>query len=241
MTITPTEVPECVETSDSTELLIKEARVNTRRRRSRWLLVFIVIAALTSLTIAYFSSRAPGSPSPSVLTKSKTSSIVVPECTTPNLRILDRGTSVATGHWIQLFQLTNLSGRACSISGFPKISLETSKGMARSLVVTNFKSEQSINIGDTHRGPIPVADLAAHGGMASFWIAGSDFPAHDAPACDFATKVIFKLSGAKSTLIYDVVRIPFHYCQNVLEVTPVLSGPSGSDPGQKLAPFALMK
>jgi hypothetical protein len=239
MTITPT--PEYVDTTDSTELLIKEARVNTRRRRSRWLLVFIVAAALTSLTVAYFAARTPGSPSPSGINKSRTSSIVVPECMTPNLKIIDRGVSVATGHWIQLFQLTNIGSHACSIKGYPNISLDTSRGLSKTLVVSTFKAEDSIKIGDTHRGPIPAADLAAHGGMASFWIAGADFAAHDAPACAFATKVIVKLSGATSALVYDVGRIPFHYCQNVLEVTPVLSGPSGSDPGQSLRPFALVR
>src|ERR1039458_9909183 len=52
MTITPTEQTKSIDTLEPLELLIKEARTASRRRRLGWFAVFVVIAIAASLVVA---------------------------------------------------------------------------------------------------------------------------------------------------------------------------------------------
>jgi hypothetical protein len=160
-------------------------------------------------------------------------------CAASNLRLTDRGTDVGGGSWIQLFQVTNLGNQSCSLRGYPKISLEPSQGAFHSLVVVSIKYEASRKIGDSRKGRVPTSILSAHGGMASFWIAGSDTPAYNQPGCKMATSVLVSLPTVREALRYDVTSIPFNVCEDQVDVTPILQGRSGSIPLEPLSYFDL--
>jgi len=240
VTITATEQPPRVTGSDPAELLIKEAREESRRRRVRRISLVIVAAVVTSLAGASVRSQlwAPSRATKATVV-SRSSSIRVPPCALANVLLIDRGSDVAMGSWIQLFQLKNIGARACPITGYPRISLETSQGLDRSLAVTVLKYQAARQIGDSRPGPIPTSDLAARGGVASFWILGSDTPLRHLLDCRSATRVVVAFSVVKGDLVHEVGRIPFSYCENQIIVTPVLPGGSGSLPVVALRYFDL--
>jgi hypothetical protein len=163
----------------------------------------------------------------------------VPLCVSSNVRLIDRGSDVGMGSWIQLFQLRNSGNHACSISGYPRISLVTAHGIDRTLAVTPIKYEGWRKIGDSRRGPLPSSTLAANGGVASFWIAGSDTPTRNLLDCRFASKAVLGLPRGRGNVVYEVGRIPFSYCENEIAVTPILPGRSGSLPAEPLRPYDL--
>ena len=235
MTMMLVEEPTPLASPDATELLIKEARRQTLRRRLRLVSVALVVLVV-GLAAALMIGRS--SPSPVSRTKSKfpSTQVVAAPCSASALTLIDRGSDVGMGSWIQLFQFTNVSDHACSMTGYPRVSLETAKGIDRSLVVTHVKSEAVRFIGDSHKGPVPLANLAAHGGRASFWIAGSDTPMIYQPpsSCGFASEVLVTPPSADVALVHHVGRVPFTWCENSIQVTPVLSGQSGSVPAEPL-------
>jgi Protein of unknown function (DUF4232) len=224
---------------ESTELLIKEARRQMVLRRLRVLSMAIVVL-LAVLVGGVILGRGTNSPAKTGPGSRSTQFVAVP-CAIAQLRLADRGSDVATGHWTQLFQFTNVSGHACSLAGYPKITLKTATGLDSSLAVTDVKSDALEYIGDSRRGALPPAELSARGGRASFWIAGSDMPLGYQPpsACDFASEVLVTPPGTRSALDHRVGRIPFTWCENSLQVTPVLSGQSGSIPAEPLCMYAL--
>lgn len=224
---------------ESTELLIREARRQMVLRRFRILsmAIVVVLAVLVGGVIFGRGTNSPVKTSPG----SRSTQFVALPCAIEQLRLADRGSDVATGHWTQLFQFINVSVHACSLAGYPKITLKTATGLDSSLAVTDAKSIAFEYIGDSKRGGIPPAELSAHGGRASFWIAGSDMPLGYQPpsACEFATQVLVTPPGTHSALDHRVGRIPFTWCENSLQVTPVLSGQSGSIPAEPLCMYAL--
>src|SRR5580692_256004 len=108
---------------ESTELLIKEARRQMVLRRLRVLSMAIVVL-LAVLVGGVILGRGTNSPAKTGPGSRSTQFVAVP-CATEQLRLADRGSDVATGHWTQLFQFTNVSGHACSLAGYPKITLKT--------------------------------------------------------------------------------------------------------------------
>jgi len=242
MTLAPVREVSSQVLPDPTELLIKEAHQRARRRRLRWTSLFIVLAVTASLLVVSGVGRSkPAALAQDTNSNSRGSSALVTMCTATNVRITDRGTDVGAGSWLQLFQLKNVSDHACSVTGYPKIALETSRGPSRSLVVTSIKYEAGRYIGDSLKSAPPSSNLAAHGGVATFWIAGSDTPAVNQPGCELATEVLVTLPGAKKTLAYNPTRIPFNVCENEIDVTPVLPGRSGSIPAEPLSYYDLMR
>jgi hypothetical protein len=237
---TSTEQRAQVLTPDPAELLIEEARTESRRRRLRRSILLIVVATLILSLVALVAMFSP-TRTTTTNGASKASSISVPLCTASNIRISDRGTDVGGGSWIQLFQLKNVGNNACSISGYPGVSTETARGVDRTLAVTLIRYEAARKIGDSRRGPLTPSNLAAHGGVASFWITGSDTPLRNLHDCQFATKVSVTLPRGPGTLAYEVGRIPFSYCENEVGVTPVLPGRSGSLPLEQLKYFDLQR
>jgi hypothetical protein len=222
---------------DSAELLIKEARRQMMLRRLRLILV-ATLGLIVVLVVAVMIGR---NTAPAAKTASQTNQVVAAPCLASQLRLGDAGSDVATGHWTQLFEMTNVSEHVCSLKGFPRVALVTAAGPDRSLVVTHVKAVSSIYIGDSLKGPVPTANLSARGGRASFWIAGADMALGYQPpsACSFASEVLVQPPGSGSSLVYRVEKIPFTWCENMIQVTPVLAGRSGSIPAEPLCIYAL--
>ena len=73
-------------------------------------------------------------------------------CAATNLNLIDRGTDVGAGSWIQLFQITNRGDESCALRGYPSISLAQTGGAFHSLLVISIKYEAGRKIGDSRNG-----------------------------------------------------------------------------------------
>src|ERR1700679_2052808 len=106
MPIASVERPAEVTGPDAAELLIREAREESRRRRLRRVLLCISAALLISLAVTIGRSMAITTPGATTTTgKSGGNEASVHLCAASNVRLIDRGTDVGGGSWIQLFQL----------------------------------------------------------------------------------------------------------------------------------------
>jgi hypothetical protein len=239
MTLSPPRHDVSQDPPDSAQLLIKEARRQMMLRRLR-LIVVAIIGLIVVLVFAVMIGRSTA-PTAKTTATSRSTHVAVAPCMASQLRLGDLGSDVATGHWTQLFEMTNVSEHACSLKGYPGVTLLTAAGPDATLRVTHIKAESSIYIGDSLKGPVPTATLSARGGRASFWIAGSDMPLGYQPpsACGFATEVLVKPPGTDFSLKYRVGRIPFTWCENTIQATPVLAGRSGSIPVEPLCIYTL--
>ena len=213
-------------------------------KRVRVLLVWaafgiFALSSFSSVCIAEGISKVPMTNRSTALVESRSTDEVSLRCTASNLHLIDRGTDVGGGSWIQLFQVTNRGDQSCSLKGYPSITLAPSQGAFHSLMVISIRYEAARKIGDSRRGPVPTSILSARGGMSSFWIAGSDTPAFNQPGCKMATDVVVTLPAVRGRLRYRVTNIPFNVCEDAIEVTPILPGPSGSNPVEPLSYFDL--
>jgi hypothetical protein len=119
MTISPTRSDLSNEVSDSAELLIKEARRASRRRRLQrgaLAMAFIVIVASVVSIVAYNSKAKP-----SATTLSRgVSAADLPRCSASNdLSAKLIGRNGASGMSYFLVAFTNNGSRSCSLSGVP--------------------------------------------------------------------------------------------------------------------------
>jgi hypothetical protein len=118
VTLTPTRQPEQVESPDPTELLIKEARQRTRRRR---LTIGLVVLAVTALALAgsLIAGRQTPAPRGTALTSPATNITTASQCSAAELTTkLGRG-SASAGIGYETLEMINHSAAACVPSGTP--------------------------------------------------------------------------------------------------------------------------
>jgi len=213
-----------------------------KRVRVPTLLSAIGVVVLSSFSSGSFAegvlNAAPSHGSPAKV-DARSSDETSHPCIASNLKLIDRGTDVGGGSWIQLFQITNRGDESCALRRYPSISLVPAQGTFHSLVVISIRYEAVRKIGDSRTGPVPTSILSAHGGVSSFWIAGSDTPAFNQPGCKLATGVLVRLPAVRGALEYHVKNIPFNVCEDVVQVTPIVPGPSGSVPAEPMSYFDL--
>jgi len=166
MTITPTEQSQSSVSTDSTELLIKEAREASRRRRLRSaviLIVFVVIVA--ALLIAVGSGRNTKKTTTGNLARS---SVAPPTaCLRSQIRVAFVGDGAGLGNGAFLIRVTNTSGRACSVTGYPKVN-----GIFASGVQRMFKDTLNGYMGGLGTDPLsnakpPIVAMLSHHGVAT--------------------------------------------------------------------------
>jgi hypothetical protein len=183
MTLTPTKESSPATLPGQVEVLIKEARRRGRRHQlAVGLVVLTVLAATIGVVITFGTgtnrktppARTKGTvPVPVVLTNA-------PRCTAPALLVAYEGTLEGAGSWNELLTMRNASGHACSLAGFPSVRFLTSAGSALTWPIAYAKggcTKFGCGIGGLrYHGAFPRAILAAHTGVASFFIEGVDIP-----------------------------------------------------------------
>lgn len=258
MTIAPPtrESPQEVATGGP-EVLIKEARRRGRRHRfTVVLLVLGVIAAIAVASLAFGLSGSPAKtpthpkatvPPPVVITNA-------PRCTTSELVVGFEGMLAGAGSWNELFGVRNTSSRACSIAGFPSVRLLSStggivpipinyaKGGCTRLRLRDGRTDLNCGVGGLkYHGAFPRAILAAHTGVASFFIEGRDNstwgPGQTHPTvCRTAPRIRVALS--RSPRWHNVTGMaPSHevFACGAVAVLPLVPGRSGYFPAVPLS------
>jgi len=167
MIITPTEHDAPYESSDPTELLIKEARQKARRRR---LTAGVVLLAALLVVVVLLVAVGVGRTGPKKTTTgdlAKTVTSASPTCLRSQLRVAFVGVSGGLGHEGSLIQVTNVSGKVCSLTGYPRVTGVFASGVERIFKDTFNGYLGGINYNPSSRTKLPAATLRARHGVAS--------------------------------------------------------------------------
>jgi hypothetical protein len=210
---------------DPAELLIKEAREKTRRRRLRWTTLFtlLIAACLIAIGIVHYTS----SPTRTSGGHSNTSAKAL---TCPSARVKLLGVSAISGglgHAGLIVQASVSSSSACTMSGYPIVGEELT-------------SHSTVMASDVRLGylggwatsaPLPRLSITSRSRVVSFTIqsAGCNGPRPSTSAIQIT------LPGSRETLtarsFYEagigVIRGFGIYCGHLF-VTPLVKGSSGS-------------
>jgi hypothetical protein len=219
VTLTPTRRPDQVEILDPAELLIREARQKTRRRRGAYAFVSLVVAAALFATMFSSIFNRPairtsyGTPATEV-------PLVVPRCAATQLRVSGieaNGAAVSAG-WI--VRLRNASAHSCTLSSYPSV-----RGINQwnGAVLTAAHTRNSYIGGWNSSKPVPTVDLKAKGGVASFLI---DFVTNNNyRACPYV--IMLRVSIPRSTNIF-TLKSRLQVCK-YFQVHPFVPGLSGGN------------
>lgn len=220
MAFTPVGDVPVTETPDPIEALIKEARQKTRRRRTRYgfiaLLMLGVVAALVASNM--FGQTAPRNLSV------KNVSVTAPNrprCSSSHLQISSVGAPGGSMHDGVIVRIRNAGTHSCSLSGYPSV---TGINHWNGRVLTGSKTRNSYLGGWDSSRPLPTVALHGKTGVASFLVTGVD-AAVDNPACPNLTTlrvtippgaVVFKLPTS------------FNACRGGFQIHPFVPGVTGT-------------
>ena len=220
MMIAPTQAAKTTDTAEPAELLIKEARAASRRRRLGWFAVFSAVALVVCLIAALIvggskpvSKLGNGDKNP------KGSALAIVPCATSQLRVAsDRdgwhANFAAAGQFYETLTITNVANGACQFMGWPQV---------RAVVNGAITSAPSTRVLQNTRPAL--VRLAPHR-SASFDIFGGDWdPIHN-KACPETTNGLMVSPPSDSKSVFVKVEEPF--CGGFL-VSPVISGSSDRD------------
>ena len=227
MIITPTEHNAPYESSDPTELLIKEARQKARRRR---LTVGVILLAALLVVVVLLVVVGGGRTGPKKTTTGDLASTVTgasPTCLRSQLRVAIVGGGAAGGHGASLIQVTNASGKACSLTGYPKFT-----GVFASGVQRIFKDTLNGYIGGLGTNPLSkakpsVVTLRSRHGVASSMEEADANGSGAHPTCPGFTSYVVSLPHVTGGTYTFHPHFPDLYCFQP-EVHPFVPGSTGS-------------
>ena len=176
------------------------------------------------------------------------SSTMAPLCDPASVHITDYKSNVATGHVDQLFWIRNVSDERCSLRGYVWVVYVGTYGINYSVneehvLIVNEEyayGREIPELGGLKKGlALPTVTLSARGGMASFWIHGTDEQfqqVNGRPSrCVTSYKMLAWLPGATTALTVVPQRAGVFFWCGGIQVNPVLAGRSGSDPAKPLS------
>jgi hypothetical protein len=198
---------------------------------SRGRLVLAIVVSLAGLS-TYATSGAA-------------SNDAVARCGTGAVRITDYNTLVGAGSVNDLFWVRNVSHQSCTLRGYVRVAyigtygIKLTKKPPHLLVIPEGHSygRDGNDVGGLKKGlPIPTVTLKPGGGVASFWIAGTDEPHNSPPTrCVISYKMLAWLPGASTSIVVRPLRANGFFWCGGFAVHPVLPGKSGSDPPMPLS------
>jgi hypothetical protein len=156
MAIPPKEHDAPYESSGPVELLIKDARPTARHRLTVGVMLFAVVVVIAAVLIAV--TRGPAT---------KTVTSAPPTCLRSQLHVAFVGANGGLGHGGNLIQVTNVSGKLCSLTGYPRVTGVFASGVQRIFKDTLNGYLGGIFINPSSRTKLPVATLRARHGVAS--------------------------------------------------------------------------
>jgi hypothetical protein len=213
-----------------TEALIKEAKRRQRRRYARITLVVVIVGVVT-LSLILVIGR--GRRSPTGHTKGAPNGVLaVPRCVTSMVRVSDEGIAPGAGNAAALLLFRNISGRSCSMRGYPRIGAVTVSRTSVALQISYVKNTEGGGGGMRQSGSLPTSVLAAHDGEASFWIVGT--PDDTLHCVDASRMLVTPPDGTGAAAVPNSGFKEWQWCGRIF-VTPVLPGDSGTYPSVPLS------
>jgi Protein of unknown function (DUF4232) len=234
MTMTPPREDILDHVTDPLELLIKEARRRALRRRLTYGAGLITTVAALLVAAAMGGYGSPLRANAGRSSFARASALAATPCLASAVTVTLEGTDGAAGTLTQLFLVRNGSGYACSLTGYPTVSFISATGATVAQVMTHTRSQGGV-LGLSRAGTLPRVNLAAHGGVASFWLASHDVPVGVRPApCVTIARVSVAWPSASGARQVTLGRFhQFMSCGHA-NVFPVLAGIYGAQPHRSL-------
>jgi hypothetical protein len=226
MTLASTRRPDVNETSDPTELLIREARAASRRRRLRGAAVlFAAVLIVAALLIIVGSSRT--NPVKTITGESSNSSVSpLPTCLRSQIRVALDPDGAGLGNGAYLIRVTNASAKACSITGYPTVTGIFASGVQRVFKDTPNGYTGGLGTDPLSKAKPPVVTLRARHGVATAMVEADDNGIWPHPTCPGFTSHVITLPHVTGATYTFHSRGPDLYCFN-REVHPFVPGPTG--------------
>jgi hypothetical protein len=212
--------------TDSLEMLIKEARQIQLRDRRRWAITLAVVAVVISALVIVIGS---GSNNANKISagKSTNSSISPPStCLRSQIRVALVGDGAGLGNGASLIRVTNVSDKACSVTGYPSVT-----GIFASDVQRTFKDTLNGYNGGLGTDPLsrakpPVVTLRSRHGIATSMVESVDEGVGPNPFCSGFTSFVVVLPHVTGATYTFHSRWPDLYCFQ-REVHPFVPGSTG--------------
>jgi hypothetical protein len=231
MAIAPPETREEWVADETIEVLIREARRRARRRRA------LVFGALTAVVLGVLVLVAGGRgallrSSSDIANSDRVTSLALVPCTVAQLRGGLIGTTGGAGTFVELFAVENVSSHSCTVSGYSKLAFFSQSG-ARVAQPVGYQRSVYGKIGFNRKGSLPTVALAAHQGVASFWITEGDLQGNGTACHQYETITVQPPHAVGSLSIALQANRGIFACTRVT-VLPMMPGISGSLPRQNL-------
>lgn len=154
-------------------------------------------------------------------------------CDSDHLTVIWRGTTGGlAGTFGDLFWIRNEGVFACDVSGYPTISFYRGDKRLAMKISDVLGHEGNDEMGVAKGERPPTVRLAPRGGVASFWIFGTDVMT----PCSNASDIVVSLQSLTGRAVIPVPRDfqSWFYCGGGAAVNPIVAGVSGSDPSRPL-------
>jgi hypothetical protein len=224
MTVTSTEQSKSNASTEPAELLIKEAREASRRRRLKVAVFLLVLAVIVVSVFAVGSGRTnPKKATTGDLANSSVSPL--PTCQRSQIRVALVGDGAGLGNGASLIRVTNVSGKACSATGYPTVT-----GIYASGVERTFKDTLNGYTGGLGTDPLssakpPVVTLRSRHGVATSMVEADENGTGPNPTCPGFTSYVMALPHVTDAYTFHS-RWPDLYCFD-REVHPFVPGKTG--------------
>lgn len=220
MILTPIELDVPFEGIEATELLIKEARRKSRRRRAGYGLVTLAVFVVGVLAIFASGTFARSPARTSNDTPGSEVAVRLPRCSATDIHVWDYPAEGAAVDGGIIIRLRNVSAHACSLSGY---ALVQGINQWNGAVLTAAPTRDSYLGGWEPTKRLPVIALRAKSGVASFlvdYITGDDIR-----ACPYLNTLRVKVPH--STTVFTLTSTKLQACK-YFQVHPFVPGLSGS-------------
>jgi hypothetical protein len=221
MILTPVEHDVPFEGVEATELLIKEARQKSRRRRAGYGLVTLAVVVVGVLAIFASGTFARSPAQTSNGTPASEAAVGLPECSAPHLHVWDYPAEGAAVDGGIIIRLRNVGAHACSLSGYASVQ---GINQWNGAVLTATHTRDSYLGGWESSKPLPTVVLHSKGGVASFLV---DFVGgNNIHACPYLNTLRVKVPA--STPVFTLTSTKLQACK-YFQVHPFVPGLSGSN------------
>ena len=225
MTITSAEQSQSNESTESTELLIKEAREASRRRRLKVVALSLAFAVIVVLVIAVGSGRTnPKKATTGDLANSSVSP--PPTCLRSQIRVAFVGDGAGLGNGASLIRVTNVSGKACSVTGYPTVTGIFASGVQRTFKDTLNGYTGGLGTNPLSTAKLPVVTLRSRHGVASSMVEADENGTGPNPTCPGFTSYVIEFPHVAGATYTFHSRWPDLYCFD-REVHPLVPGTTG--------------
>ena len=225
MTITSTEHSQSKASTEPTELLIKEAREASRRRRLK---VAVFLFAFVLILVFVIAVRS-GQTNPKKATTGDLANSSVsppPTCLRSQLRVAFVGDGAGLGNGASLIRVTNVSGKACSVTGYPTVTGIFASGVQRIYKDTLNGYTGGLGTEPLSRAKPPVVTLRSRHGVATSMVEAVNTRPGPNPTCPGFTSYVVALPHIIGATYTFHSRWPDLYCFD-REVHPLVHGTTG--------------